>query len=68
MDFICLEFCEVSAPSIALRLNDPAMSRAIDYFRYSPDYECLPQIYADLYNNCTQHYVAKVVLVLVLIE
>ena len=33
-----------------------------------PDYECLPQIYADLYNNCTQHYVAKVVLVLVLIE
>ena len=44
MDFICLEFCEVSAPSIALRLNDPAMSRAIDYFRYSLGYECLPQI------------------------
>ena len=40
MDFICLEFCEVSAPSIALRLNDPAMGYAIDYLRYSLGYEC----------------------------
>ena len=40
MDFICLEFCEVSTLSIALRLNDPAMSCAIDYLRYSPGYEC----------------------------
>ena len=44
MNFICLELCEVSAPTIALRLNDPAMCYAIDYLRYSPGYECLPQI------------------------